>query len=57
MVCREAFVPTLIKDWDIIDVSVEDAEQRQGCNNLVVDEKTIMVPAELPYLIKDLREH
>ncbi|CAB9510269.1 amidinotransferase [Seminavis robusta] len=33
MVCREAFVnglPDIIKDWDIIDVSPEDAEKHQG---------------------------
>lgn len=57
MVCREAFpdgLPSFFKDWDIIDVSVEDAENRQGCNNLVIDEKTIMVPSELPNLIEKL---
>lgn len=57
MVCREGLdgdLPDILKDWDIIDVSYEDAEKRQGCNNLVVDEKTIMVPAELPNLCEAL---
>lgn len=57
MVCREAFpngIPSIFIDWEIIDVTAEDAEQRQGCNHLVVDEKTIMVPAELPHLSEAL---
>ncbi len=57
MVCKEAFpdgIPSFFKDWDLIDVTVEDAEQKQGCNHLVVDEKTIMVPAELPHLSEAL---
>lgn len=57
MICREAFpdgVPSFFKDWDLIDVSVEDAEQKQGCNNLVIDENKIMVPAELPHLCEKL---
>ncbi len=57
MVCREGIegeLPSFFKEWDIIGVSPEDAEQRQACNNLVVDEKTIMVPAELPHLCEEL---
>jgi N-dimethylarginine dimethylaminohydrolase len=57
MICREAFpdgIPSFFKDWDLIDVSVEDANQKSGTNHLVVDEKTIMVPAELPNLSEAL---
>ncbi len=57
MICKDAFVdgiPALLKDWEFIDVTTQDAEEKQGCNNLVVDEKTIMVPAELPHLSEAL---
>ncbi|AZQ65532.1 hypothetical protein EI427_25300 [Flammeovirga pectinis] len=59
IICKEAFVdgiPPLLEDWKLIEVSVEDAETKQACNNLVIDEKTIMVPSELPELIKDLED-
>ncbi len=57
MIVKEAFVdgiPEIFSGWDLIDVTPEDAEKRQGCNNLVIDEKTIMVPAELPHLSEEL---
>ena len=57
MICKEAFaegIPSVLKDWEFIDVAADEAERKQGCNHLVVDGKTIMVPSELPHLVEAL---
>jgi hypothetical protein len=41
MVCEEAFLdglPPFLKDWELIKVSLEDAERKLACNGLVLDE-------------------
>ena len=53
IICRDGFVegvPEFLKDWKLIDVSAEDAEQKLGCNALVLDEKTAIVGADMPQL-------
>jgi len=57
LVCREAFVqglPEFLRDWEIIDVSYEDAKERLGCNGLILDDKTILIAEELPHLADGL---
>ena len=58
MVCREGLeggeLPDVLKDWEIIEVSNELAATQSGTNNLVIDEKTIMMPSELPSLSEAL---
>ena len=59
VVCREGFVdglPDFLKGWQIIDISLEDAQSKLACNHLVLDEKTIIVASELPHLIDSLRQ-
>ena len=58
IICREAFVeglPDFLKDWELIDVSAKDAEEKLGCNGFVLDEKTMMIGEDMPQLAKDLR--
>ncbi|MCE1248922.1 MAG: arginine deiminase family protein [Firmicutes bacterium] len=53
MICREAFVdgiPDLIKDWELLDVSFDDAKNKLGCNGLILDQKNIIISAELPHI-------
>jgi N-dimethylarginine dimethylaminohydrolase len=47
--CEEAFVeglPEHIRDWERIVVSKEDAKRHMACNNLVINDRTVMLPAE-----------
>lgn len=58
IICREAFphgVPDFLKGWKLIDVSAKDAEEKLGCNGLVLDDKTMLVGEDMPKLAKDLR--
>jgi N-dimethylarginine dimethylaminohydrolase len=58
VICKEAFVegiPDFLKDWKLIEVSAEDAEQKLGCNGLVLDEKTMIVGDDMPALAESLR--
>lgn len=57
VVCKEAFVdglPDLIRDWKHIEVSAEDAEQKLGCNGLVLDDKSMIVGDDMPELAEAL---
>jgi len=57
VICKEAFtkgVPDFLKEWKLIEVSAEDAEQRLGCNGLVLDEKTMIVGDDMPDLAEAL---
>jgi len=57
MVCEEAFLdglPPFLKGWQLIKVSLEDAERKLACNGLVLDENTILLAAELPELANEL---
>lgn len=58
VICREAFVkgvPDFLKNWKLIEVSAEDAEQKLGCNGLVLDEDTMIVGDDMPELIESLQ--
>ncbi len=57
IVCRDAFInglPSFLKDWDLIEVSVKDAEEKLAANLLVLDEKTSLVAEELPEIAEAL---
>jgi N-dimethylarginine dimethylaminohydrolase len=46
--CLEAFphgLPSAIKDWDIIDIPFEIAKLHCGVNHLVLDDRTVLLPA------------
>lgn len=47
--CSEAFVdglPDVIRNWDVIEVSKELCNDHLGTNHLVLNDQTIIVPAE-----------
>ena len=47
--CAEAFpggLPSYISDWDIIDVSKQYCNDALGTNHLVINDQTVVVPAE-----------
>jgi len=47
--CTEAFpngLPDYIKDWDIIDVTAKYCNDALGTNHLVINDRTVIVPAE-----------
>jgi glycine amidinotransferase len=49
IVCSEAFVdglPEPIRDWDLIEVSKELCNDHLGTNHLILNDHTIIVPAE-----------
>ena len=53
VVCRDGFIdglPFFLKDWELIEVSAKDAEEKLATNLLVLDEKTDLIAAELPEL-------
>lgn len=53
LVCREAFMeglPPFLRDWDLINITQEDAEQKLAANLLVLDEKTVLVAEEVPHV-------
>lgn len=59
ILCREAFVkglPSFLQGWTLIDVSAEDAEEKLGCNGLVLDDKTMLVGEDMPELADALRK-
>lgn len=43
-----AGLPEFMRDWDIIDVPKVLAKGSLGCNNLVLDDRTVVVPSEEP---------
>ncbi len=49
--CLEALpegLPAFMSDWDVVDVPKALAKGHMGCNNLVVNERTVVVPSEEP---------
>jgi glycine amidinotransferase len=51
VVCEEAFpegLPSHIRDWDKIVVNKEAAKRHMACNNLVLNDRTAMLPSEEP---------
>lgn len=58
MIYRPAFVqgiPKPMKDWDLIDITLEEAEAGGPCA-VMLDKKTILIVAEVPRLIKLLEQ-
>ncbi|MCR9255717.1 MAG: hypothetical protein NXI16_06425 [Alphaproteobacteria bacterium] len=49
--CLEALpegLPDHMGDWDVVDVPKALAKGHMGCNNLVLNDRTVVVPAEEP---------
>lgn len=49
--CTEALpagLPAFMRDWDVVDVPKALAKGSMGCNNLVLDDRTVVVPSEGP---------
>jgi len=49
--CMEALpegLPDRMADWDVIEVPKSLAKAHMACNNLVVNERTVIVPSEKP---------
>lgn len=47
--CMEALpegLPAFMKDWDVFAVPKSLAKGHMGCNNLVLDDRTVVVPSE-----------
>jgi glycine amidinotransferase len=50
--CRDAMldgVPDCLKDWDIIDIPFENAKLYLGCNNLVMNDRAVILPEGDPH--------
>ncbi|WP_436643156.1 dimethylarginine dimethylaminohydrolase family protein [Microbaculum sp. FT89] len=46
--CLPDGVPDCIKDWDLIDVPFEITKVHMGCNHLVLNDRTVMMPEGEP---------
>jgi glycine amidinotransferase len=49
--CTEALpegLPDFMSDWDVFAVPKSLAKAQMGCNNLVLNDRTIVVPSEEP---------
>jgi glycine amidinotransferase len=46
-------IPTPIKKWDLIDVTLEEAHATGPCL-VMIDPRTILVPAETPRIAEEL---
>ena len=57
LIHKEAFLdglPDFLEGWQLIEVSHQDAEEKLGCNGMVLDEKTVLVARELPHIAEAL---
>jgi N-dimethylarginine dimethylaminohydrolase len=57
IICRAGFIgelPSFLSGWELIDVSVADADEQLATNVLVLDEKTTLVAEETPYVAEAL---
>ncbi|MCP4328197.1 MAG: hypothetical protein GY791_07160 [Alphaproteobacteria bacterium] len=48
-VCKSAMIegiPDCLRDWDIIDVPFEIAKIHLGCNNLIMNDRLVVMPSE-----------
>ena len=57
IVCQEAFtegLPEFLNGWKLINVSADDAEEKMGCNGLVLSKDSIIIGDNMPALKKDL---
>lgn len=58
VLCREAFtngLPDCLRNWDLIEVSPQEAGRFFACNALILDEKSLILCSGLPELSKRLR--
>lgn len=60
VICEEAFpqgLPEYIRDWDRIVVNKESAKRHMACNNLVINDRLAMLPAEqaLDFVASELK--
>jgi N-dimethylarginine dimethylaminohydrolase len=58
MIYRPAFkngIPKPMMDWDLIDITLEEAEAGGPCV-VMLDRKTVLIVAEVPRLIKQLEQ-
>ena len=39
-------LPEFMRDWDIVDIPKKLAKSHMGCNNLVLNDQTVVVPSE-----------
>lgn len=49
--CMEALphgLPDSMRDWEIVDVPKALAKGHMGCNNLIINDRTVVIPAEEP---------
>ena len=51
-------VPEYLRDWDIIDIPFETAKVHLGCNNLVMNDRFVVMPSEEPHdpLARELKK-
>ena len=56
--CLPDGVPEHIKDWDLIDIPFEVTKVHMGCNNLTLNDRTVIVPSGEPhdYLAGELKK-
>ena len=58
LLCRDALkgeLPDSLKDWDFIDVTIEEAK-RLGANALVLDERTVIMDAQHKRIMDEVRK-
>jgi N-dimethylarginine dimethylaminohydrolase len=51
LACQSALpagLPAFMREWEVIDIPKALAKGHMGCNNLVLDDRTVVVPAEAP---------
>lgn len=41
-------LPNFMRDWDIVSIPKDLAKAHMGCNNLVLNDRTVVVPSEEP---------
>lgn len=51
LACQSALpagLPAFMREWEVIDIPKALAKGHMACNNLVLDDRTVVVPAEAP---------
>ena len=47
--CLPDGVPACMRDWDLIDIPFETTKVHMGCNNLTLNDQTVVVPTGEPH--------
>ncbi|MDO6765679.1 dimethylarginine dimethylaminohydrolase family protein [Agarivorans sp. 1_MG-2023] len=58
MIVKDAFldgIPDVLKGWDFINVSAEDAKLHLAANALVINDQTVMMPDSLKHISTEVR--